>query len=91
MSKSYPCRRRQQCSRMRTCSSRQLTAALERLGCYPGKSGRSNHQTYRRRRPDGSVVAASIVLGKRELQRGTVRDILWRLQISEADFDRALR
>lgn len=76
---------------MPLCSSRQLIAALERLGCYPGKAGRSSHRTYRRKLPNGSIVAASIVLGKRELPRGTVRDILWRLQISEADFDRALR
>ena len=76
---------------MRLCSSRQMVAALERLGCYPDRANRGSHQTIRRRLPDGSVVAAQVVLGKREVARGTARDILRLLQISEDDFERALR
>ena len=76
---------------MRPCSSRQLTAALERLGCYYTKSGSSSHRTYRRQLPDGTILRAPIVLGKREVKRGTLRSILRLLQISETDFDRALR
>ena len=58
---------------MHRCSSRQLAAALDRLGCYPGRANRGSHQTYRRRLPDGTVVASSIVLGQRELPTGTIR------------------
>ena len=76
---------------MRRCSSRQLAAALERLGCYPGRANRGSHQTYRRRLPDGSVVSASIVLGQREVSTGTLRSTLARLQISREEFERALR
>ena len=76
---------------MRLCSSRQMIAALERLGCYSNRTNPSSHRTFHRRLPDGRVVSASVVLGKREVARGTTRDILTRLQISEADFDRALR
>ena len=68
-----------------------MVAALERLGCYPARANRDSHRTFHRQLPDGSVVSASVVLGQRELPRGTTRDILGRLQISEADFDRALR
>ena len=76
---------------MRPCSSRQLVAALVRLGCYYEKSGSSSHRTYRRRLPYGTILRAPIVLGKSEVKRGTLRSILRLLQISETDFDRALR
>ena len=76
---------------MRRCSSRQLAAALERLGCYPGRANRGSHQTYRRRLPDGTVVASSIVLGQRELPTGTIRGILRELHITSEEFERALR
>ena len=76
---------------MRLCSSRQMIAALERLGCYAGKYHSGSHRTFRRRLPDGTVVSAQVILGKREIKRGTARDILRLLQISEADFESALR
>ena len=76
---------------MRRCSSRQLAAALERLGCYPCRAATGSHQVFARRLPDGSEVSAPIVLGKREVKLGTLRSILRLLQISPADFDRALR
>ena len=76
---------------MRSCSSRQLAAALVRLGCYYEKSGKGSHRTFRRQLTDGTILRAPIVLGKGEVKRGTARSILRLLQISEADFDRALR
>ena len=76
---------------MPPCSSRQLAAALERLGCYYTKTGSGSHRTYRRNLPDGAILRAPIVLGQREVKRGTLRSILRLLQISEADFIRALR
>ena len=68
-----------------------MVAALERLGCYSGRNNRGSHRTFCRRLPDGTVASAQVTLGQRELPRGTARDILRLLQISEADFDRALR
>ena len=68
-----------------------MIAALERLGCYSNRSNPSSHRTFHRRLPDGSIVVAQVVLGKREVARGTARDILRLLQISEDDFERALR
>ena len=43
------------------------------------------------RLPDGTIASAQVLLGKRQIKRGTTRSILRLLQISEADFDRALR
>ena len=68
-----------------------MIAALERLGCYGGKYHSGSHRTFCRRLPDGTVASAQVTLGQRELPRGTARDILRLLQISEADFERALR
>ena len=76
---------------MRLCSSREMIAALERLGCYGGKYHSGSHRTFRRRLPDGTIASAQVLLGKRQIKRGTARSILRLLQISEADFDRALR
>ena len=76
---------------MRLCSSRELIAALERLGCYGGKYHSGSHRTFRRRLPDGTVASAQVLLGKQQIKRGTARSILRLLQISEADFEQALR
>lgn len=74
------------------CSSRQVIKALERLGCYPGKAKRSSHQSYHRVDPiNGRVLSAPVVLGKREIPRGTLRSILTLLDISLTDFLDALR
>ena len=76
---------------MRLCSSREMVAALERLGCYPCRAATGSHQVFARRRPDGSEVSASILLGRREVPRGTARSILRELQITTEEFERALR
>ena len=76
---------------MRLCSSRQMVAALIRLGCYPCRAASGSHQFFARQLPDGSTASAPVVLGKRQIKRGTARSTLRLLQISEDDFDRALR
>ena len=73
------------------CSSRQLVSALERLGCYPGRVTRGSHQTYRRRLPDGRVVTTPVVLGRREIPKGTLKVILDSLQIEYDAFRSNLR
>ena len=73
------------------CSSAQIAAALQRLGCYPGKAKSGSHQSYHRRLPDGRILSAPLVLGKREVPRGTLRSILILLDISLDDYLLALR
>ena len=73
------------------CSSRQLVAALERLGCYRGRAGSGSHQSYHRQLPDDTVLTAPVVLGRTEIPRGTTRSILGLLQISPEEFREALR
>jgi hypothetical protein len=41
--------------------------------------------------PDGRILSAPVVLGKREIPRGTLRSILVLLEISLDDFLEALR
>ncbi|MFQ5875303.1 MAG: type II toxin-antitoxin system HicA family toxin [Dehalococcoidia bacterium] len=78
-------------SQVPACSSNQITAALERLGCYPGRAGSSSHRSYHRDQASGRTLSAPVVLGKREVPRGTLRNILQLLDISLDDFLEALR
>ena len=75
---------------MRLCSSRELTAALERLGCYPGRAARGSHLSYHRDLPNGRRLTAPVVLGLREVPRGTLRSILRLLQIDPEEFEATL-
>jgi predicted RNA binding protein YcfA (HicA-like mRNA interferase family) len=78
-------------TRIPLCSSTQITATLRRLGCYPGAARRGSHLAYHRRRSDGHILTAPVVLGKREVSRGTLRSILELLEISLDEFMEALR
>ena len=79
---------------MRLYSSAEIAAALRRLGCEHRRT-KGSHAVYSREvpRPDGSVrtVSAPIVLGKREMDRRTLASILKLLDISEGDFEAAVR
>ena len=77
--------------RVPLCSSAQITAALRRLGCYPGTAHGGSHRAYHRRRSDGHILTSPVVLGKREVSRGTLRSILELLEISLDEFMDALR
>ncbi len=78
-------------NRVPLCTSRQLTAASERLGCFPVRSAKGSHQVYARRLLNGTTLTATVVLGKGQVKRGTTGDILTKLQIPVADFRDALR
>jgi predicted RNA binding protein YcfA (HicA-like mRNA interferase family) len=67
-------------------------AALRRLGFVadPEPSGGSHLSMYRQR-PDGTKDVTVVVLGKREIPRGTLRAILKLGKVSESDFLDALR
>ena len=77
-------------SQLPLCSSRQLIAAIERLGAFPGKKTSGSHASYHRQTENG-ILTATVVLGKREIPRSVVRSILKQLQISVEDFVGALR
>ena len=74
------------------CSSNQLERALERLDCKskPRRSG--SHVTYSRIDPaTNKECFATVVLGKRTLDKRIIRSVLQELQISLSDFQGALR
>lgn len=75
------------------CSSAQVVAALERLDCTGRKKSKGgSHRMYSRVNPvDGQKDSAPVLLGKKEIPRGVLEDILKLLRISEADFLIALR
>ena len=77
-------------SRLPLCSSRELIAALERLGCYPGRAEAGSHVSYLRRVSGDRVATAVVVLGKREVPKGTLQSILRGLQIETTEFLDAL-
>ena len=69
-------------------SSRRLQRALERLGCEHGHT-EGSHAAYHRT-VDGRELTAVVVLAKREIARGTLREILFQLQIGIDEFRAAL-
>jgi len=73
-------------------SSKVLVAALERDGFHPKrKSKGGSHQTFCKDLPDGRVLVTVVVLGKREIPRGTLASILRRAEISHDKFLNLLR
>ena len=74
------------------CSSRRIIAALERLGCYPGRAKGGSHVSDHRRQPSTErTLTAVVIIGRKEVPRGTLRNILMSLDISVDDFMVALR
>ena len=78
-------------SRVPACSSRQAIAALKRLGAYPGKMKGGSHVSFHRELEDGKVVTAVMVVGRREMRKGTLQAILPSLEIPLEDFNKKLR
>ena len=71
-------------------SSAQLVAALHRLGFQDGPAKGSSHVSMWRARPDGGKDVTSVVLGRKEIPRGTLRGILEVANVAETDFLSAL-
>lgn len=72
-------------------SSKDLLSALRRLGFkeLPKSTGGSHLSLYRER-PDGTKDTTVIVLGKREIPRGTLANILRLAGVSRDEFIKAL-
>jgi predicted RNA binding protein YcfA (HicA-like mRNA interferase family) len=72
------------------CSSEQVIRVLERCGFSRGPKSPGSHQAFIKGTPRGKIVTV-VVLGKREVPRGTLKDILERAHISKEQFLRELR
>jgi predicted RNA binding protein YcfA (HicA-like mRNA interferase family) len=71
------------------CSSRQIVAALERLG-FEHKRTKGDHATYARR-VEGEITRTTVVvLGKAEVPRGTLRSIIKLAGLTFEEFCAAL-
>lgn len=73
------------------CSSRQVCKVLERLGFKKHKRTGGSHQSYVKQTSMGSKLSVTVVLGKKELPRGTLKAILERAEISESEFQKHLK
>ena len=73
------------------CSSAQVCAALERLGFIPRKTSKGSHRSYCGIMPDGTVRVAIVVLGKKEIPRGTLDSILNQAGVSLEEFLKHIR
>ena len=74
-----------QFSRIPVLSSNEVVRVLERLGCYQGKSGKSSHLSYHRI-VNGRTFTGVVVLGRKEIPKGTLKNILTQLSISLDEF-----
>ena len=72
-------------------SSNQILNALKRLGVREGKARSTSHLFLHRDLPDGRKLSRPLPMGKQEVPRGTLRNILQGLEIPMEDFLDALR
>ena len=66
-----------------------MLKALKLLGVELGKAKSGSHQSVYRTRADGKVLVSAVVLGKKEIPRGTLTSVLKQLEIPREDFVRA--
>ena len=72
------------------CSSREVEAAIKRLGFSKDRSTAGSHQCYSRA-IDGRTYTTVVRIGKKQLPRGTLRKILELGNIGMQEFVAALR
>lgn len=73
-------------SDVRLCSSLDVINALKRAGFVPARRATGTHQVYVRENADGTKSVTTVVLGKKEVTRGTLRNILRQASISIEEF-----
>ena len=72
------------------CSSRQVVRALERAGFRVSRRSKGSHQTSVRER-GGNKDITVVPLGKREIPRGTLQNILRLAGLTADEFRQLLR
>ncbi len=72
------------------CSSDQICAALRRLGFLP-RAAQGSHQVWTRTNEDGHSDVCTVVIGKSEVPRGTLRAMLRQAKLTEAEFVSVLK
>ena len=78
-------------SQLPLCSSKQIVAAIRRLGARPGKTKHGSHASYNRTMPDGRTLTAVVILGRKEVPKSTLQRILRSLEIMPEEFTAVLR
>ena len=78
-----------QFSRLPLCSSDEIVRALNRLGCIPLKAKGGSHQSFGRE-AGGRVLIGVVVVGKRQVPKGTLKSIFTSLEITLEEFLNAL-
>lgn len=78
-----------QFNRLPLCSSDEIVRALNRLGCILLKAKGGSHQSFRRE-AGGRVLIGVVVVGKRQVPGGSLRNILTSLEITLEEFLDAL-
>ncbi|MGI8553575.1 MAG: type II toxin-antitoxin system HicA family toxin [Dehalococcoidia bacterium] len=73
------------------CSSNDVINALQRAGFTPARSASCSHQFMVRELMDGTKRTATVVLGKKEIPRFTLRGILRQANMTEDEFRELLR
>jgi len=68
------------------CSSAKIITVLQKNGFYPGKSKAGSHQSYHKDLPNGHKLSVTVVVGKKEVPRFTLKDWLKRAHKSEEHF-----
>jgi predicted RNA binding protein YcfA (HicA-like mRNA interferase family) len=71
-------------------SSDRTIAALRRLGFLDGPTKGSSHISMFRPRADGGKDVTSVVTGKKEIPRGTLKGILEVARVTQIEFLAAL-
>ena len=77
-------------TRLPLCSSDEIVHALERAGFRPARSAKGTHLAMSKE-IGGRTVTTVVILGKREVPRGTLQGILRLAEISPGEFTTLLR
>jgi len=72
------------------CSSEKIVKALERAGFRPARRSKGSHQAFIKETAERKYITI-VVLGKKEVPRGTLRAILERAGLSVEEFRKLLR
>lgn len=83
--------RRQAVTELPLCSSNDVIRALARAGFRPARRAKGSHKAWVRERPDGGKNVTIVVLGRREIVRTTLRDIIEKAGLGEEEFIAYLR